>query len=67
MSPAAKVPAEDSANVSSTYTVSETGTLKMPFLEQEISAKGLSVSQLARRIEAACKEAGLTHEYSRRR
>lgn len=54
-----KVPAEDSANVSSTYTVSETGTLKMPFLEQEISAKGLSVSQLARRIEAAYKEAGI--------
>ncbi len=54
-----KVPAEDAGNVSTTYTISETGTLKMPFLEKEISAKGLSVSQLARRIEAAYKEAGI--------
>ena len=54
-----KVPAEDASNVSTIYTVSETGTVKMPFLEKEISAKGLSVSQLARRIEAAYKEAGI--------
>lgn len=54
-----KVPAEDADNVTSVYTVSETGTLKMPYLEKEITAKGLSVSQLARRIEAAYKEAGI--------
>lgn len=54
-----KVPAEDAANVTSIYTVSETGTVRMPYLEKEITAKGLSVSQLARRIEAAYREAGI--------
>ena len=54
-----KVPAEDAANVTSAYTVSETGTLKMPYLEKEIMANGLSVSQLARRIEASYKAAGI--------
>ncbi len=54
-----KVPAEDAANVTSLYTVSETGTVKMPYLDKEITAKGLSISQLARRIEAAYKEAGI--------
>lgn len=54
-----KVPAEDAQNITSVYSVSETGTLKMPYLEKEIVAKGLSISQLARRIEAAYKAAGI--------
>ncbi len=54
-----KVPAEDAANVTSLYSVSETGTVRLPYLEKEITAKGLSVSQLARRIEAAYREAGI--------
>jgi polysaccharide export outer membrane protein len=54
-----KVPAEDAANVSATYIVSETGHLKMPYLDREIPAAGLSVSQLSRRIEAAYREANI--------
>jgi len=54
-----KVPAEDAANVSSTYTVSEKGLLKMPYLDQDIQASGLSVSELSRRIEAAYRSAGI--------
>ncbi len=54
-----KVPAEDAANVSSTYTVSEKGLLKMPYLDQEIQASGLTVSELSRKIEAAYKAGGI--------
>src|SRR5688572_460981 len=54
-----KVPAEDAANVSSTYTVSEKGLLKMPYLDHEIQASGMSVSELSRRIEAAYRAAGI--------
>ena len=54
-----KVPAEDAANVSSTYTVSEKGLLKMPYLDQEIQASGLTVSELSRKIEAAYRAGGI--------
>jgi polysaccharide export outer membrane protein len=54
-----KVPAEDAASVSTRYTISENGTIKMPYIEGEIKAAGLSVSQLARRLEAAYKEKGI--------
>jgi polysaccharide export outer membrane protein len=54
-----KVPAEDSANVTATYTVSEKGLLKMPYLETEIQASGLSVSELSRKIETAYKAQGI--------
>jgi protein involved in polysaccharide export with SLBB domain len=50
-----KVPAEDAANVTGTYTVSEKGLLKMPYLNSEIQASGLTVSELSRKIEAAYK------------
>ena len=51
------VPAEDATNVSSLYTVSERGTVRMPYLNQEIMAAGLSTTELARRIEAAYRAA----------
>jgi protein involved in polysaccharide export with SLBB domain len=52
-----KTPAEDAPNLSTTYEVSDRGTIKMPMLEQEIPAVGISSSTLARRIEAAYKAA----------
>ncbi|HEX2748018.1 MAG TPA: polysaccharide biosynthesis/export family protein [Verrucomicrobiales bacterium] len=52
-----KVPAEDATNVTSLYTVSESGTIRMPYLDREIQAAGLSTTELARRIEAAYRAA----------
>lgn len=52
-----KTPAEDAENLTTTYAVSDRGTIKMPMLEQEIPAVGISASTLARRIEAAYKAA----------
>jgi protein involved in polysaccharide export with SLBB domain len=54
-----KVPAEDAANVTATYTVSEKGLLKMPYLDREIQASGLTASELSRKIEAAYKAEGI--------
>jgi protein involved in polysaccharide export with SLBB domain len=51
-----KTPAEDAENVTTTYAVSDRGTIKLPMLEQEVSAAGVTASTLARRIEAAYKE-----------
>ena len=48
-----KTPAEDAQNVTSKYVVSDTGTIKMPMLRQEIAAVGLTPTSLARKIEAA--------------
>ena len=48
-----KTPAEDGPVVSSEYVVSDNGTVKMPMLTQEVPAKGVTPSTLARRIEAA--------------
>jgi len=52
-----KVPAEDATNVSSSYTISERGTVRMPYLNSEIAAAGLTTTDLARRIEAAYRNA----------
>ena len=52
-----KTPSEDASTVSSTYVVSATGTLKLPMLDREIHAQGLTTTELARRIEAAYKAA----------
>lgn len=52
-----KTPAEDATNITTLYAVSDRGTIKMPMLEQEIPAIGISTSTLARRIEAAYKAA----------
>ena len=52
-----KVPAEDAPNVSSTYNVSGSGTVKLPYLDREISASGLTTTELARRIEQAYRAA----------
>ena len=52
-----KTPAEDAQNLTTTYAVSDRGTIKMPMLEQEIPAVGISASTLARRIESAYKAA----------
>lgn len=52
-----KTPAEDAENLTTTYALSDRGTIKMPMLEQEIPANGISASVLARRIEAAYKAA----------
>ena len=52
-----KTPAEDAQNLSTAYSLSDQGTIKMPMLEQEIPASGVTVAVLARRIEAAYKAA----------
>lgn len=52
-----KTPAEDAENVTTTYAVSDRGSIKLPMLEQEIPASGISASTLARRIESAYKAA----------
>lgn len=52
-----KTPAEDAENLTTTYSLSDRGTIKMPMLEQEIPANGITASVLARRIEAAYKAA----------
>lgn len=54
-----KTPAEDAQNLTTTYAVSDRGTIKMPMLEQEITAAGINPSTLARRIEAAYKAADI--------
>lgn len=52
-----KTPSEDAATVTSVYVVSATGTVKLPMLDREIRATGLTTTQLARTIEAAYKAA----------
>jgi protein involved in polysaccharide export with SLBB domain len=54
-----KAPAEDAALLEGNYTISESGTVKVPHLNQEISAAGLSTSQLSRKIEAAYRAADI--------
>jgi polysaccharide export outer membrane protein len=53
-----KAPAGDLHKITSTYTISDQGTLKLPMLKQEIPAAGISASTLARRVEAAYLGAG---------
>ena len=52
-----KAPQEDAAAFGGHYTISESGTIKVPHLNQEIAAVGISTSQLSRKIEAAYKAA----------
>ena len=47
------VPAEDSTLISGAYTVSESGTIRMPLLSAPIRAAGLSPTALASNIEAS--------------
>jgi protein involved in polysaccharide export with SLBB domain len=47
------VPSEEMARVNGTYTVSESGTIRMPLLTGPIRAAGLSPTSLAQNIEAA--------------
>ncbi len=51
------VPAEDAQNVTQVYTISDSGTVKLPYLDKEIQAAGSSTTELARRIEAAYRAA----------
>jgi protein involved in polysaccharide export with SLBB domain len=53
----AGVPADDQASISQTYTISDTGTIKLLYLEKEMEADGFRPSELARKIEAAYKAA----------
>jgi protein involved in polysaccharide export with SLBB domain len=50
-----KAPAKDATVVNGTYTVSPSGTVKLPHLEREVFAAGLTTTDLARRIEQAYK------------
>lgn len=47
------VPAADAANVTGEYVVSDAGTVRLPYLDQELAAAGLTPSELAARIEKA--------------
>lgn len=49
------VPLEDRQEVSSTYVVSDAGTVHLPYLSKDVYAVGLTPSSLARAIEAAYK------------
>ena len=52
-----KTPVEDATTVNDTYVVSARGTVKMPMLNTEITAAGMTTTDLARRIEAAYRVA----------
>ena len=54
-----KTPAEDATNITTTYAVSDRGSIKLPMLEQEVPAAGITASTLARRIETAYKAADI--------
>lgn len=47
------VPSEEMARVNGTYTVSESGMIRMPLLSSPIRAAGLSPTALAQNIEAS--------------
>ena len=49
------VPIEDLQQVSGSYTISSGGTIKLPYLTGEISANGLTPTELQRKIESAYK------------
>jgi polysaccharide export outer membrane protein len=55
------VPGVDAAQISQSYTISNGGTIKLPYLS-EISCNGLTPTELQRKIEAAFKSAEIfTH------
>jgi protein involved in polysaccharide export with SLBB domain len=49
------VPGVDLQQVSGSYTISSGGTIRLPYLNGEISATGLTPTELQRKIEAAYK------------
>jgi polysaccharide biosynthesis/export protein VpsN len=51
----AGVPLSDLQQVSGTYTISSSGTIKLTYLNGEISANGLTPTELQRKIEALYK------------
>lgn len=51
------VPLEDRQEVSSTYVVSDAGSINLPYLSSQPNAAGLTPSSLARAIEAAYRNA----------
>lgn len=51
------VPAEESNQVTGSYTISSNGTLSLPHLKTDIKASGLRPTELATRIAAAYKAA----------
>ena len=58
----AGVPAEDTAQVSSQYTLSSDGTFRLPYLDRAISAAGLTATELQDKIVALYKAAEIyTH------
>lgn len=53
------VPPEEKARIDGLYTVSGTGTVRMPLLNGEISISGLSPTAAAVKLESAYKNAGI--------
>ena len=51
----AGVPLADLQQVSGTYTISSNGVIRLPYLPNDITAVGLSPSELQRKLEAAYK------------
>jgi polysaccharide biosynthesis/export protein len=54
-----KEPASDSHKITTVYSVSNQGTIKLPLLKQEIPAWGLSEAALARSLEIAYIKLGI--------
>ncbi|MFP6873727.1 MAG: SLBB domain-containing protein [Verrucomicrobiales bacterium] len=53
----AGVPADDQVSISQIYTISDNGTIKLLYLEDEMAVSGLRPSELSRKIEATYKAA----------
>lgn len=53
------VPAEEQGQVNGDYVIGSSGGVRIPGLENTVSATGVSGEQLARRIEAAFKSEGI--------
>ena len=54
-----KAPVKDAALFEGSYTISESGLVKVPHLRQGIIAAGLSTDQLSRKIESAYRAADI--------
>lgn len=53
------VPTDEQATVNGSYPVSTSGKIHLPYIDNPVSASGVSSDALARRIEAAYKSAGI--------
>lgn len=53
------VPVEEQQDINGIYTVDESGRVRLPHLTSGVSASGVSPSSLAKRIEAAYRNAGI--------